>query len=273
MDKTIDIEEYKQRWALILSYDGSRFFGWQKQADGVLTAQEALEQAIGNIAGEPINVIAAGRTDTGVHASAQVVHFDALVKRPPQAWVRGVNTYLPQGLAVLQAIAVDPRFHARFDATGRRYRYVLQSSAVRSPLLIGKVGWTHNVLDMSAMKEAVACLVGEHDFSSFRASQCQAKSPVKTLYSAKLSGRPSLMMLDLHGNAFLHHMVRNIVGALVYVGSGRLTVQQFKDLIAEKSRVKAPPTFMPDGLYLTGVDYPDKWGVKTPSIPDWLWSV
>lgn len=271
INKTIDIEDDLQRWALILSYDGGRFFGWQKQADGVLTVQEALENALSSIAGEPVYVVAAGRTDTGVHATAQVVHFDTSAKRPQQAWIRGVNAYLPSGVAVLRAIKVDRNFHARFDASGRRYRYVLQSSAVRSPLLVGRVGWTHNVLDIKVMQEAVACLVGQHDFSSFRASQCQAKSPVKTLYSAKLSGSASLMMLDLHGNAFLHHMVRNIMGALVYVGSGRLTVQQFQHLIAEKSRLKAPPTFMSDGLYLTGVDYPDKWGVVTPPIPNWLW--
>ncbi len=266
-----DTARTKQRWALTLSYDGSRFYGWQKQAGGVATVQAALEDALSRIACEPIVTIAAGRTDTGVHATAQVVHFDTLAVRSEQAWIRGVNTYLPEGVAVWKAQPVHPRFHARFDAFGRRYRYVLQSSPVRSPLLLGKVGWTHTPLDFNIMQQAAAFLVGEHDFSSFRAAECQAKSPVKTLYSVALGGTSELMTLDLHGNAFLHHMVRNIVGALVYVGNGRLSVQAFADLMNVRSRLKAPPTFMPDGLYLTGVDYPPDWGVATPPLPDWLW--
>ncbi len=261
----------RQRWALLLSYDGSRFFGWQKQADGVATVQGALEQALSAIACETIGVVAAGRTDTGVHATAQVVHFDTSARRGEQAWVRGVNAHLPPGVAVWRALPVDGRFHARFDASGRRYRYVLQSSAVRSPLLAGRVGWTHTPLDMDKMRAALAYLVGEHDFSSFRAAECQAKSPVKTMYRACLNGSPGLMTLDLHGNAFLHHMVRNIVGALVYVGNGRLGVDEFAGLLAARSRMLAPPTFMADGLYLTGVDYPAQWGVETGALPDWLW--
>lgn len=259
-----------QRWVLTVSYDGSRFYGWQKQADGVPTVQTALETALAHIAGEPVAVTVAGRTDTGVHATAQIVHFDTDALRPQQAWVRGVNAHLPQGVAVLSAQQVAPHFHARFDAFGRRYRYILESSPVRSPLLVGRVGWTHLPLDLSAMQAAAALLVGEHDFSSFRAAECQAKSPVKTIYSAQISGSPQLIKLDLHGNAFLHHMVRNIMGALVYVGAGRLSVADFQALMNEKSRLKAPPTFMPDGLYLTGVDYPPEFGVKTTKIPDWL---
>ncbi|HFC8517590.1 TPA: tRNA pseudouridine(38-40) synthase TruA [Neisseria weaveri] len=260
-----------QRWALTVAYDGSRFYGWQKQADGLPTVQEALESALLQIAGEKINTVVAGRTDTGVHATAQIVHFDTRANRLEQAWIRGVNAFLPEGVSVWRAQKVSNRFHARFDAFGRRYRYVLQSSPVRSPLLIGKVGWTHTPLDMALMQQAAAYLVGEQDFSSFRAAECQAKSPVKTIYSVKLSGSAELMALDLHGNAFLHHMVRNIMGALVYVGNGRLSVEGFANLIDEKSRLKAPPTFMPDGLYLTGVDYPEEWGVETPAPPIWLW--
>lgn len=260
----------KQRWALTLSYDGSRFYGWQKQAGGVPTVQTALEHALSLIAGEPISVTVAGRTDTGVHATAQVVHFDTGIRRPTQAWIRGVNAHLPPGIAVWHAQPVAPHFHARFDAYGRHYRYLLQSAPVRSPLLIGKVGWTHLDLDIGLMQQAAGLLEGEQDFSSFRASMCQAKSPVKTLYSARVSGTPELLKLDLHGNAFLHHMVRNIMGALVYVGNKKLTIEGFAQLIAEKSRLKAPPTFMPDGLYLTGVDYPEEFGILRPEIPAWL---
>lgn len=258
------------RYALILSYDGSRFFGWQKQTENVPTVQAALEHALSAIAGERINVITAGRTDTGVHATAQVVHFDSEADRPLQAWVRGVNAHLPEGAAVWHAQTVAPHFHARFDASGRHYRYILQSAPVRSPLLSGKAGWTHYRLDTAAMDKAAACLVGTHDFSSFRAAQCQAKSPVKTLYSVRLSECGGLLKVDFHGNAFLHHMIRNIVGALVYVGSNRLSVEGFAALLAEKSRLKAPPTFMPDGLYFTGADYPEHFGIPAPELPPWL---
>ena len=260
----------KQRWALTLSYDGSRFYGWQKQAGDVPTIQTALERAISLIAGEPISVIVAGRTDTGVHATAQVVHFDTSVHRPPQAWIRGVNAHLPQGIAVWHAQPVAAHFHARFDAYGRHYRYLLQSAPVRSPLLVGKVGWTHLDLDIELMQQAAKLLEGEKDFSTFRASMCQAKSPIKTLYRANIRGTPELLKLDLHGNAFLHHMVRNIMGALVYVGNKRLSVDDFAQLIEEKSRLKAPPTFMPDGLYLTGVDYPNEFNIIKADMPVWL---
>lgn len=258
------------RWALTLSYNGSHFFGWQKQAGNVPTIQAALEEAISKIAGERIHTIVAGRTDTGVHATAQVVHFDTTVNRPAQAWIRGVNTYLPDGIAVLHAQKVDNHFHARFDAFGRHYRYILQSSPVRSPLLIGRAGWTHLPLNLEAMQQAASLLIGEHDFSSFRASECQAKSPIKTIYSAKIGGKAEWLYLDLHGNAFLHHMVRNIMGALIYVGSGKLDIQMFAELIKERSRLKAPPTFMADGLYLTGVDYPDDFYINKVPIPCWL---
>ena len=258
------------RYALTLSYDGSRFFGWQKQAGGTPTVQAALEHALAGIAGHPVAVTAAGRTDTGVHALAQTVHFDSGAVRPQQAWVRGVNALLPAGVAVLQVQETDPHFHARFDACARRYRYLLASAPVRPPLLAGRAGWTHYPLDTAAMSRAAALLEGEHDFSSFRAAECQAKSPVKTMYAIAFSGCPSLVKIDFHANAFLHHMVRNIVGALVYVGCGRLTLNAFAEMFAAQSRLTAPPTFMADGLYFTGVDYPEKWGIRQPEMPEWL---
>lgn len=268
-DSTLS-DSRKTRWALLLSYDGSRFYGWQKQADGIATVQTALETALSQIACEPITVTAAGRTDTGVHATMQVVHFDTVTQRRAQSWVRGVNALLPEGVAVWHAQETAPEFHARFDAFGRRYRYLLESSAVRSPLLAGRAGWTYLPLDAEAMYRAAKMLLGEQDFSSFRAAECQAKSPVKTMYDVRLHVSGSLMALDFHANAFLHHMVRNMVGALVYVGSGRLSEAGFAQLLAEKSRLKAPPTFMPDGLYLTGVDYPPQYGIPVPALPAWL---
>lgn len=258
------------RYALVLAYDGSQFFGWQRQTNDVSTVQIALENALSTIAGHSIGVTAAGRTDTGVHATAQVVHFDTDVARPLQAWVRGVNAHLPDGVAVWSAQHVADDFHARFDACGRHYRYILHTAPVRSPLLMKRVGWTHYALDIVAMQKAAMCLLGQHDFSSFRASQCQAKSPLKTMYALNITSKDGLIRFDFHANAFLHHMVRNIVGALVYVGCGRLSVADFAALLAERSRLYAPPTFMPDGLYLTGADYPEKWGIKPVSIPEWL---
>ena len=259
------------RYALTLSYDGSRFFGWQKQAGDTPTVQAALEHALAGIAGHPVAVTAAGRTDTGVHALAQTVHFDSEAARPLSAWVRGVNALLPAGMAVLQVQETDPHFHARFDACARRYRYLLASAPVRPPLLAGRAGWTHYPLDTAAMSRAAALLEGEHDFSSFRASQCQAKSPVKTLYCARVAESAGLIRFDFHANAFLHHMIRNIVGALVYVGSGRLDTADFAALLACRSRLSAPPTFMPDGLYFVGADYPPQWQIRQPEIPEWLW--
>lgn len=258
------------RYALHLSYNGSHFCGWQKQTDNIPTIQTALEQAISAIAGESITVTTAGRTDTGVHATAQIVHFNTNVNRPLSAWVRGVNAHLPEGIAVWHAQIVADHFHARFDAKGRHYRYVLQSSPIRSPLLIKRAGWTHYTLDLTKMQQATQYLLGKQDFSSFRAAQCQAKSPIKTMYAVNLKQQNGLIYIDLHANAFLHHMVRNIIGALVYVGNNRLSVAEFAQLIRQRSRLYAPPTFMPDGLYLTGIDYPEHFNIQPPPSADYL---
>lgn len=259
------------RIALVLHYDGSAFNGWQVQVAGVPTVQTVLETALAKIALHPVATIVAGRTDTGVHATAQVVHFDTTAKRPLSAWVRGVNAHLPASVAVQEAYEVAPEFSARFDAYGRSYRYVLCNEAVRPVLLAGKVGWAFLELNVAAMQQAALCLVGEHDFSSFRASECQAKSPIKTMYSVKIARHGSMVCFDFHANAFLHHMVRNLVGALVYVGYGKLTAAEFESLLQAKDRTLAPPTFMPDGLYLTGVDYPEQFAIPKPAIPSWLW--
>ncbi|WMY92391.1 tRNA pseudouridine(38-40) synthase TruA [Snodgrassella communis] len=260
-----------QRWALTLAYDGGAFHGWQKQPDGLYTIQSVLEAALSAIAAEPINVVVAGRTDAGVHATGQIVHFDTHAPRSAEAWLRGTNTAMDKNIRIVKAQPVAAEFHARFDAYGRRYRYMLESSRIRMPQLRGRIGWTHYPLNMALMREAAAMLIGEHDFSSFRSSDCQAKSPVKTLYGLSLAGSPELMAIDFHGSAFVHNMVRNIVGALVYVGAGKLSVAGFAQLVAAKSRRLAPPTFMPDGLYLTGVDYPPQWGVAPATLPVWLW--
>lgn len=248
------------RIALGLEYDGTDFSGWQSQPGG-RTVQDALEAALSAIAGTTIRVVCAGRTDAGVHATAQVVHFDTSIERRDTAWVRGGNAHLPRTVAVRWAVPVGDDFHARFAARARSYRYVLLNRPERPGLLAGKVGWCHRPLDLAAMRTAAACLIGEHDFSSFRASECQAKTPVKTLYRFDIAQHGDLVTFDCCGSAFLHHMVRNLVGALVYVGLGREAPTWFVALLAACDRRLGAPTFAPDGLYLTGVDYGPQWAL------------
>ncbi|MEW9898577.1 tRNA pseudouridine(38-40) synthase TruA [Chitinivorax sp. PXF-14] len=248
------------RIALGLEYDGRPYNGWQSQPNRN-TVQDKLEAALSELASEPVAVFAAGRTDAGVHAAMQVVHFDTTANRPLTAWVRGVNRYLPASIAVRWAQPVADDFHARFSAVGRRYRYLLFSHPVRSALLQGRAGWCHNQLNVDFMREAAAYLLGEHDFSAFRAAECQAKSPVKQLTQLGIRLDDGLISLELRANAFLHHMVRNIVGCLVYVGSGRHPPEWMRDVLLSRDRKLAAPTFSPDGLYLSGVEYPPDSGL------------
>ena len=207
----------------------------------------------------------AGRTDAGVHASAQVAHFETSVERPESAWVRGANSLLPDGIAVQWATPVAGDFHARHSALSRTYRYVLYNHAVRPTLLAGRTGWFHLPLDLERMRKAVDCLVGEHDFSSFRSAECQAKTPVRIMQSAGIRASGAYFLFDFTANAFLHHMVRNIVGCLVYVGKGNQPPQWISDLIAAQDRRLAAPTFSADGLYLFAVRYHARWGL--PAFP------
>lgn len=248
------------RFALGVEYDGSQFFGWQSQADG-RTVQDALQAALSAIADEPVAVIAAGRTDTGVHALEQVVHFDTCVGRPLSAWVRGVNALLPSSIAVLWAHPVTDEFHARFSAQARSYRYLLINRPVRSAVQHGRVGWFHAPLDVGQMREAAQYLLGEHDFSAFRSSECQAKSPTKNLAQLDIEKQGDTIVFDLTANAFLHHMVRNIVGCLIYIGKGKHPQHWMKEVLENRERSLAAPTFAPDGLYLRRIAYDAKWGL------------
>jgi tRNA pseudouridine38-40 synthase len=252
------------RIALGLEYDGAAFCGWQSQPGGC-GVQDALERALSEVAGEKVATVCAGRTDAGVHALGQVVHFDASAERPLTAWTRGANALLPDQVAVVWAREVDGRFHARFDATGRRYIYWLLSRPQRPGLLAGRVGWTHAALDEGAMREGAACLLGQHDFSAFRAAECQAKTPVKTLREISITRRGPLLRLEFAADAFLQHMVRNIVGSLVYVGAGRQPAPWMRDLLESRDRNRAAPTFSPAGLYLTGVEYDAAWNLPDAS--------
>lgn len=251
------------RIALAIEYCGTHFHGWQSQPSGN-TVQDALEAALAAIAGQPVGVICAGRTDAGVHATHQVVHFDAPVERPLSAWVRGVNSHLPDGVAVRWAQPVAPEFHARFSARGRRYRYLLMNRPQRPGLWQGRVGWFHLPLDLAAMQAAAGRLLGEHDFSAFRAAGCQAKTPVKTLWRADVQQQGNLLVFDFEASAFLHHMVRNLVGSLVYIGKGVQPAEWMDELLQARDRSAAAPTFSPDGLYFRGPIYEPHWQLPDP---------
>ncbi|MCL2636340.1 MAG: tRNA pseudouridine(38-40) synthase TruA [Betaproteobacteria bacterium] len=252
------------RIALGLEYCGSDFRGWQSQAGGG-TVQDVLEAALAAIAGQRVGAHCAGRTDAGVHATLQVAHFEAPVERPLSAWVRGVNAHLPEGVAVRWAQPVADAFHARFSACGRRYRYLLLNRPQRPGLWQGRVGWFHLPLDLTAMQAACALLPGEHDFSAFRAAQCQAKSPVKRMREASVRQCGSLFVFDFEATAFLHHMVRNLVGTLVYIGKGAQAPTWIGELLQMKDRRLAAPTFSPAGLYFRGPIYEPHWGLPEPA--------
>lgn len=248
------------RRALALEYDGRSFCGFQAQPTRC-SVQDALEDALAAIANTPIRVVAAGRTDAGVHATSQIVHFDASAERPTSAWVRGVNAHLSNAAAVLWCRPVHPDFHARFRAVARHYSYLLLDRAVRPGLLQGRVGWHHAALDIDAMTRAGRRLVGTHDFSSFRAALCQAKSPIKTVRTLSVSRHGPLVRFDLEADAFLHHMVRNIVGALVDVGTHRRTPEWIDELLDAADRSRGAATFAPDGLYFRGALYDEGFGL------------
>ena len=255
------------RIALTLAYDGGAFCGWQTQPQG-RAVQDFLEAAIATVAGHPVATVCAGRTDAGVHALAQVVHFDTAAARPLSAWVRGVNARLPISLAVRWSRLVPSDFHARFSATSRRYDYWLLNDAVRSPLLDGRIGWVYRPLDHEAMHAAAQLLVGRHDFSAFRAAECQAASPVREVRRFEVMRHGRLIRIRVEANAFLHHMVRNLIGLLVYIGLGRQPVSWAADVLASRERSRAAPTFSAAGLYLTAVEYDAVFGL--PDAADFV---
>jgi tRNA pseudouridine38-40 synthase len=254
------------RIALGIEYCGTGFTGWQSQPDG-RGAQDALERALAAIAASPVRTVAAGRTDAGVHATLQVVHFDTGAERPTTAWVRGVNAHLPPAMAVRWAQPVADDFHARYAATARHYSYWLVPSAVRPALLAGRVGWYHRPLDVGAMAEGAAALLGTHDFSAFRAAECQAKSPVRTMTVAAVAADGDCVKFEFTANAFLHHMIRNIVGALVAVGAGKRPPAWLAEVLAGRNRTRAAPTFAAAGLYFTGADYDARWQLPPTRRP------
>jgi tRNA pseudouridine38-40 synthase len=246
-----------QRWALVVEYMGRDFHGFAKQLTSPHTIQAHLEVALSKVACEKIQVVCAGRTDTGVHATGQVVHFDTVRARPSKAWVLGVNSYLPPTIRVHHAQPVPWSFHARFSAGARTYRYLLASAKTPSATLADQVSWIRFALNPSAMQEACGFFLGEHDFTSFRAMHCQAKNPVRTITHIQLHSANGLLVLEITANAFLHHMVRNIMGSLIDVGRGIRQPQWIAEVFAARDRAVAAPTAAPNGLYLVAVAYPD----------------
>ena len=258
------------RVALGVSYNGQAYNGWQSQPSGN-TVQDHLEAALGRFCTHEVSTLCAGRTDAGVHGLMQVVHFDTPLSRPAASWVRGTNTFLPPDIAVQWARPVPDAFHARNSAKARRYAYVLLESPVRPSVEAGRVGWVFKPLDADAMREAAAHLVGEHDFTSFRASSCQSPTPVKTLKPVTITRRGPYWRFEFEANAFLHHMIRNIMGCLIAIGSGNRPPEWMAEVLAARSRDAAAPTFSPDGLYFLGPVYDAAWGLpeRTPAF-DWL---
>lgn len=252
------------RIALGLSYNGAGFNGWQTQPGG-RTVQDALEAALSSFLDGPASTICAGRTDTGVHALNQVVHLDTDAVRSPESWVRGVNALLPSTVSVQWAQPVPDDFHARFSAVSREYIYIVRNHRVPSPLLDGRVGWVFRPLDIRRMRQAAARMLGEHDFSCFRSSDCQAASPIRHLYRLDIAATPPFFYFRFRANAFLHHMIRNMMGTLIYVGMGRQDPEWVDDLLASRDRRLAAPTFSAAGLYLADVDYPAHFGLPSSS--------
>lgn len=254
-----------ERVALGIEYFGHGFKGWQRQPSAKPSIQEELEKALSRIANAPIEVVCAGRTDAGVHATHQVVHFDSPVVRNDNSWVRGVNSQLPDQIGVRWVRRVEGSFHARFSATARRYRYVIDNSATMPVIQRNGVTWHFSPLDAEEMNEAGQALLGENDFTSFRAKECQSHTPMRNIHHLMVRRIGSLVVIDVKANAFLHHMIRNIAGVLCEVGDGRKPVEWVAEVLKARDRSQASVTAPPHGLYFVDVDYDESYGLPTGS--------
>lgn len=255
------------RYAAAVEYAGANYHGWQKQLhDQVPAIQFFVEAALSRIANHPIDVVCAGRTDAGVNASRQIIHFDSPVQRPERAWVMGSNTHLPADIALMWVQPVAQAFHARFSALSRRYRYVIYSSRVKPAILHKGVTWTWKTLDLKRMQQAAVHLVGEHDFTSYRAVGCQAKNPVRRVEFIEVRQKGDLIVIDIKANAFLHHMVRNIAGVLMTIGAGEADTNWSKQVLDAKDRREGGVTAPPYGLYFVDVDYPTDFALPQDAL-------
>lgn len=250
------------KFAACIEYDGTPFYGWQRLSHGS-TVQAHVEQALSQVAAEPISVVCAGRTDSGVHGVGQVIHFETTASRPERGWLFGTNAHLPDAIAMRWIQPVSDDFHARFSARFRRYRYIILNRAARPAILQGRVYWQYAPLDADAMHQAAQALIGEYDFSSFRAAGCQARHAVREIMEVRVSRQQDFIHVDIVANAFLHHMVRNIVGSLLKVGAAERPVTWIATLLAQRDRTLAGMTAPAAGLYFVYVDYPAHFGLPT----------
>lgn len=253
-----------RRFVASVQYDGAAYHGWQAQKSGIPSVQFQVEQALSKVANHDVSVVCAGRTDSGVHASYQVIHFDSPAKRSDRGWTFGANANLPDDIAVNWVVEVDPLFHARFSATYRRYRYVILNQPTRSAILPRGVTWDYRPLDEDLMDQAAKTLVGEHDFSSYRAIGCQAKSPIRTITNLRVERFGDLVIIDVQANAFLHHMVRNIAGVLMDIGSRKAPLEWAREVLEHKDRRLGGVTARPFGLYFVDVGYPSEFSLPRP---------
>ena len=253
--------ETVSRFAAEVEYDGTHYHGWQSQKNDLPTIQDKVEQALSIVADDDITVICAGRTDAGVHATGQTIHFDTKVKRSLRAWTHGANANLPKDIVIHWVKLVPYDFHARFKANSRRYCYTIFNNQIRPVIVRNNVTWQCLPLDEKLMHEAGQALVGEHNFNSFRAKNCQAHSPIRTIEYLNVTRREKIITIEIQANAFLHHMVRNIAGVLMAIGSHKEPVSWVKELLRVCSREQGGVTAKPTGLCLTHVGYPQDFNV------------
>ncbi|OAE09318.1 tRNA pseudouridine(38-40) synthase TruA [Pantoea sp. OXWO6B1] len=258
-------EGQTKKLALGIEYDGSRYYGWQRQQE-VRSVQEKLERALSKVADHTVSVFCAGRTDAGVHGTGQVVHFETVAPRADAAWTLGVNANLPDDIAVRWVKAVPDDFHARFSATARRYRYLIYNQRLRPAILGNGVTHFYYPLDVEKMQRAGQCLLGENDFTSFRAVQCQSRTPWRNVMHLNVTRQGPYVIVDIKANAFVHHMVRNIVGSLMEIGCGNQSESWMAELLAAKDRTLAAATAKAEGLYLVAVDYPAHFALPQPAM-------
>lgn len=257
------------RIACVVEYDGAGFQGWQVQRTGTRTVQAHVERALARVADAPVATVCAGRTDAGVHATGQVIHFDTAALRPDKAWVMGANDHLPADIAIRDALRVPDAFHARYGATARSYRYVIVEGWSRPALWRARAAWSYRGLDVTAMQAGADRLVGEHDFSAFRTAACQAAHPVRTVHALAVARAGGTLTIDVRANAFLHNMVRIIAGVLMAVGRGERPPEWVGEVLAGRDRTRAGVTAPAQGLYFLGPTYPPELGVPTPVALGW----
>ncbi len=264
------VSNLTSRLAMCLEYDGSNFHGWQTQR-GVVTVQETVEEAVSSVADEQIQVITAGRTDAGVHATGQIVHYDTRSNRSNQAWLRGVNSNLPESVVVSWVLPVPANFHARYSAVTRSYRYVLLNRPVRPTYLSQRVSWDYRPLDIDKMKVAAKLLIGKHDFNAYRAASCQSNTSIRIIHELEINQKENWIWIDIKANGFLKHMVRNIVGVLVAIGAGESEPSWSREVLETRDRTMGGITATADGLYLCGVSYSVEYNLPSAPPPCRFW--